>query len=244
MSKPGKRIAVAAGVLVVAVVVAVAVVFGQLGRIIKRGVETVGPTVTGTPVTLSSAMVSIFSGEGALRGLHIGNPQGFTTPTAFELGKVGIAVDPASLAGDVIRIRSIVVEAPRLVAEFDAAGVSNLKAILDHAKSTARKTPASDEPADGAQQKMIIEEFRFVDAEVRALAPAYKLDKTLKLPPIVLKQLGAKEGGAAAADIAEQILRPVVNAAVKTALDEYVKAKRGELEEKAKERLRDKLFGK
>ena len=85
----------------------------------------------------------------------------------------------------------------------------------------------------------------FENAEARALAPSLNLDKTLKLPPVVLKDLGAKQGGAAAADIANQVLRPIVDATVSAATREYVKAQKDKLGSKAKDKAKeelDKLF--
>lgn len=244
MSKTGSRIAIAAGVFVVLVVVIAVAVLGQLGRLIERGVETAGPKMTGTEVALGGASVSIFSGEGALRRLHVGNPEGFTSDQAFDLGRIAVAIDTKSLTGDVVHIRSIVIEEPRLVAEFDASGRSNLNRILENVRAVARRGGGKQAEADegGAQTRMIIDEFRFEGAEVRALAPAYGLDKSLKMPAVVLKNLGAKQGGAAASDIASQVLRPIVDAAVKAAMQEYVAAQRGKLEDKAKEQLLDKVF--
>lgn len=243
MSKTGSRIAIGAGVLVALVAIVAVVVLGQLGRLIERGVETAGPQITGTDVTLGSASVSIFDGKGALKRLHIGNPEGFTSDEAFDLGEVVVAIDTKSLAGDVVRIRSIVIDGPRLVTEFDAAGRSNLNKIMEHVKAASRgggQGKAAE--SGGAETRMIIDEFRFQNAEVQALAPAFGVDKTLKLPPVVLKNLGAKQGGAAASDIANQVMRPVVDAAVQAAMQEYLAAQRGKLQDKAKEQLLDKVF--
>ena len=242
MGKTTSRIAIIGGALLFVIAVAALVVLGRLGRLIEHGVETAGPKITGTDVTLGSAQVSIFSGEGALKRLHIGNPEGFSSDEAFDLGKVAIVVDVRSVTADVIHIRSIVVEAPRLVAEFDAAGGSNLDAIRAHARAAARGGSSDAKGASGTQTRMIIDEFRFEDAEVRALAPAFGLDKSLKLPPVVLKNLGAKQGGAAAADIANQVLGPIVQAAVQAAMKEYLAAQRDKLGDKAKDKLLDKIF--
>lgn len=244
MSKTASRIALAAGALVLVVVVAAVVVLGRLGRLIEHGVETAGPKITGTEVTLGSARVSIFDGTGALTRLHIGNPEGFTADEAFDLGEIAIAIDVKSVTGDVIRIRSIVVQAPKLVAEFDAAGRNNLNRIMDNVRASRGATGTSqDADGDGGKPvRLIIDEFRFEGAEVHALAPAFQLDKQLKLGPIVLKNLGAKQGGAAAADLANQVLRPIIDAAVQAALKEYLAAQRDKLGEKAKDQLMDKLF--
>ena len=243
----GRKIGIGVAVLLVAAGIAAAVVLGKLGRIIERAVETVGPQLTGTPVALGGASVSVFSGEGALRSLAVANPEGFTTPNAFDLGKVSVAVDVASVASDVVHVRSVVVDGPQLVAEFDAQGRNNLKTILDHVQKVAGATSGSKaEQEAGAGKKMIIDEFRFENAQVRALSVgAVKFDKSLKIPDVVLKDLGKKQGGAAAADIADQIFRPVVNAAIKAARNEYLDAQKGKLEDKAKEKgqeLMDQLF--
>ena len=242
MSKTASRFAIAGGVLVAALVVAAVVVLGQLGRLIERGVETHGPGLTGTDVALGSARVSIFSGEGELTNLRIGNPEGYSDDRAFDLGRIKIAIDPKSVASDVIRIRQIVVDGPRLLAEFDPNGRNNLKTILNHVKAAAGGgTRTSQDSAGDGGKRMIIDEFRFENAEARALAPSLKLDKTLKLPPVVLKNLGARQGGAAAADIANQILRPIVDATVGAATREYVRAQRGKVEQKAKDKAKDEL---
>jgi hypothetical protein len=245
MSKTGSRLAIAGGVVVLLVAIAAIAVLGQLGRLIERGVEEHGPGLTGTEVSLGGASVSIFDGEGELSNLRIDNPEGYSDDRAFDLGRIRIVVDPKSVASDVVRIRSLVVDGPKLLAEFDANGRNNLKTILNHVKAAAGGGAGSSKDSSGSGKRMIIDEFRFENAEARALAPALKLDKTLKLPPIVLKNLGAKQGGAQAADIANQILRPIVDATVTAATREYVSAQRGKVEDKAKEKAReelDKLF--
>ena len=244
MSKTASRIALVAGALVLVVVVAAIVVLGRLGRLIEHGVETAGPQITGTEVTHGSARVSIFDGTGALKRLHIGNPEGFTADEAFDLGEIAIAIDVKSVTGDVVRVRSIVVQAPKLVAEFDAAGRNNLSRIMDNVRASRGATRTTkDAGGDGGKPvRLIIDEFRFEGAEVHALAPAFQLDKQLKLAPIVLKNLGAKQGGAAAADLANQVLRPIIDAAVQAALKEYLAAQRDKLGDKAKDQLMDKLF--
>jgi hypothetical protein len=247
MGKTGSRIAIAACAVLVVVIGAAVVVLGQLGRLIERGVEAHGPGLTGTEVALGNAHVSIFSGEGELTNLRIGNPEGYSDGRAFDLGRIRIAIDPKSVASDVIHIRKLVVDGPRLLVEFDPRGRNNLKTILNHVKAAAGGgTSTTKAPSGGGDgKKLIIDEFRFENAEARALAPSLNLDKTLKLPPVVLKNLGARQGGAAAADIAGQVLRPIVDATVGAATREYVKAQRDKLGDKAKDEAKkelDKLF--
>jgi uncharacterized protein involved in outer membrane biogenesis len=242
MSKTGTPVAIAGGVIVALIVIAAVVVLGQLGRLIEHGVETAGPRITGTDVSLGSARVSIFDGKGSLHSLHIDNPKGFDSKRAFDLGEIGIAVDVKSVTSSVIHIRSIVIDAPELVAEFDAAGRSNLNTILEHARATSRGKAAPEKgEAPPEETKLIIDEFRFTGAQVQVLAPSFELDKVLKLQPVVLRGLGG-QNGASAADIAAQAMRPIVEAAMRAAMQEYVAAQRDKLGDKAKEKMLDKLF--
>ena len=242
MSKVGKRVSLVAGVLVLGIAVAGYVVLGRLGRIIEDQVETTGPQLTGTDVDLGSAMVSIFSGEGALRDLSIGNPKGFSGDDAFDLGKIEVAVDLRSLTGDVVRVKSVVIDGPKLLAEFDAGGRNNLKTILDHVKAAAGAGgKASGGGKSGSDPRVVIEEFRFENAEVHALASAFDLDKTVTLPPVVLRNVGGR-GGATAAQLGQQVLRPIIDAAVQAAMKEYLAAQRAKLGAKAEEKLMEKLF--
>jgi hypothetical protein len=242
-----KKLGIAAGIVLVLLGGGLYWVYGHLGALIKRGVETAGPPVTGTEVGLGSARLSIFSGEGALHGLRIGNPKGYSDANAFELSDIRLSVDPKSLTGGPVHVRSLVIDAPRLLAEFDAAGHSNLDAILAHVRGASGgggggSGQAGQAGKSGAETRLIVDEFRFVNGQVRARADAYKLDKVVAIPPIELHGLGGKQG-IPASQLAAEVMRPVINAAARAALDEYVRSQRGKLVEQGKEKLLDKLFG-
>ena len=71
---------------------------------IKHGVETVGPKVTETSVTLAEVNISVLSGKGTLKNLNVGNPSGFKNENIFALGQIDIEVDRKSLFSDRIII--------------------------------------------------------------------------------------------------------------------------------------------
>src|SRR6185503_10314685 len=99
-----KKLLIAAGVLVVLLIVAVVVVGMSLGKIIKTGVERVGPGITKTTMTLDSANLSILGGAGTLKGFTLGNPDGYRTPTAIKAGSVSVGVQPKSLFSDKVHV--------------------------------------------------------------------------------------------------------------------------------------------
>ncbi|HUS24048.1 MAG TPA: hypothetical protein VM369_03795 [Candidatus Binatia bacterium] len=216
--------------------------YGHLGALVKRAVETVGPTVTGTPVTLTAATVSVFSGEGALLGLDIASPSGFSGGNAFHLGRVALSLEPGSLARKLVHVRSIVLDQPELLAETDAAGNINLKMLLDHARGGRAAGDGESGGDSGEARRIVIDEFVCSAAKVRVLAPALKLDRAVTLDTIRLRGIGGRQG-ATPGQAAQQMLRPVLDAALQAALREVIASRRGDIEKRAGEEL-EKLFRK
>ncbi len=240
MNKPAKTLAVVVTTLLLLALVGV-LLLGQLDRLIKHGVEETGPQLTGTPVSLARADVSVFSGDGALTGLQIRNPEGFATPYAFDLSAISLALDLKSLGQDVIIIREIHIDGAKLVTELAANGQNNLKIIRDHARRMVDDAGRGSETADTSTTpapRFVIKSFKFTNAQLQAVAPALGLDKTLTLPDIALVDIGAKSNGATASEAAEQVLGPVINAAIQQARTEFL----GGQAEQLKQKISDKLL--
>ena len=110
MSELIRGLLVLIGLVVVVIAGAVIYLAMNLNELVRTGVETYGPQYTGTAVELAEVDLSLFSGEGELRGLVVSNPEGFEGGDPFRLGRVRVALDPASLTEDVIVVREITIE--------------------------------------------------------------------------------------------------------------------------------------
>lgn len=206
-------------------VIAVWVMASRINGIVKTAVESFAPLVVGAPVTLKAVKLSPFSGKGELRGFVVGNPPGFTTPSAFELDRVRVAVDPKSLLSGVIVIDEIYIEGPRVTYEAGLKG-SNMAAILENVeKFTGPSTPAPDKK-DGKPAKPIkvrIKRFDFLEGQVRLAMKAKLLQgKALSapLPPLKLRDIGGKEGTTpdqAAKAVMKPLLASVIGAGKRVA---------------------------
>src|SRR6266480_5525714 len=123
-------------VVLVLFVVAVGVSIYFLGAIVKKGVETVGPQITGTEIKLDSATLSLLSGSGKLKGLLVGNPEGFKTASAIKVGSVSVGVVAGSVFSDKVRVTQVNVQAPEITFEGGLKG-NNLSKLLDHVQAAA-----------------------------------------------------------------------------------------------------------
>src|SRR5579864_1261181 len=103
-----KKILVRAiGVIVVLIIVALLVFFFSLDSIVKAGVDRVGPMITKVDVTLGSAQISPFGGSARLTKLFVGNPQGYKSPSAMQVGDIKVGAQMGSLMSQTIVINEI-----------------------------------------------------------------------------------------------------------------------------------------
>ena len=143
------------GIVIAVVVLLIAVVMGVaffLDSALKRGVETVGPMLTKTDVKLDGVSLSLFSGEGKIKGLLVGNPQGYKTPSAISVGSARLAVQPKSLFADKVVIKSINVQAPEVTFETDLKG-NNLSKLLANIEAATGGGGTAKEGPPEAQKK-------------------------------------------------------------------------------------------
>lgn len=193
-----------------------AVVYVSLGSIIKKSVETYGPKMAGAPVSVTLVTVSPFTGEGTVRGLVIGNPPGFTTKNAVEVGSIKVGVDVRSLLGSGrIIIREILVDEPKITLETGKGG-TNLQAIQRNLDAYA---PSSPKEAEKTQARKIeIGRFRLRGAEALAVVPQLKsAPKSVKVPDIEITGIGSKSGGVTPSEAAKLIIGELGRAALRAA---------------------------
>ena len=245
-SKPVKIVTSIVGVVLVIVIAGIIGVFVFAGDIIKTTVEELGPQLTKAEVKLAKVDLSLTSGEAALEGLKIGNPAGFQTPHAFQLGNIGVKIDTSTIGSDTIVIKEILINAPNVIAEFkkfsfnplsanasiqESLKTSNFIAIQNNVDAFIKaqgggagggKASGGGEAAKSSEAKegpkLIIEKFRMTDVKVRAVAhEGLKMDTALPAFSISLDNIGKKENGLPPAEIAA-VLIPKVQDAIVTAM--------------------------
>lgn len=216
-----KTLKVILGVIVVLLVVIVLVlnIFGR--TIIKTGVETAGPKLMGVPVTLEDVDFALLRGNAKLKGLVIGNPEGFKTDYVFKLGEVVVDMESASVLSDTVVINEILIDGPGIIYEMGLAG-SNIGKLMENLESgagegTAEQKPAEEEPADKPAKNVLISNLIVRNGSISVSAKilgghALKLP----LPTIHLKDIGKEEEGASLPEVITKVLRAVMMAVVNT----------------------------
>jgi hypothetical protein len=205
---------VLAVLLVLAVVVLAAWYFG-LDFLVRHGIETVGPSLTGTTVEVEDVDLSVFDGRGSIRGLVIGNPRGFKSKYAFKLHQVRVHLVLRSLLGGKIVIREIYVDAPDINYE-KKNDTSNLERIVKNIQANIGGGTGGDaDLRDLADQltgsrKVQVDHFVLKNAKVHVQDEGLK-GQPLEIPPlsVELKHLGMRPGGATVSEVSAKVMKKV-----------------------------------
>jgi hypothetical protein len=207
-----KKLLIILGSLLALIVIGAFIASFFLGSIVTKGVNTFAPKITGTVVTLDSASVSPLTGSGTLKGLFVGNPEGWKSDKAFSFEKIHVSVVPSSIMGDHIIIKEVVIDSPQFVYETKIVS-SNIKDLLAQIEKNIGDTsdkPAADQPKtkDGKPLKFEVKSFRLENAKVTLGVGPTAI--TVPMPPIVLTDLGTKEGGITPDQIAVKVMTNIL----------------------------------
>lgn len=200
------------GGLVALLIIVLIFLFSSLDSLIKAAIERYGSEITQTRVRLKEVKLSATSGQGALRGLTMGNPKGFKTERAFRLGEISLRLDVSTVTRNPVVIKEIVLSAPEVTYELGSQG-SNIAAIQQNVDTymARERTKAKDkskpkgDPRD--EQKVIIEHLYIKNGKVH-ISSTMLQSKTLSvnLPDLHLTDIGKKKGGATPGEVAERVL--------------------------------------
>lgn len=217
-----KKVLIVLVILAVAVVAGVALLLGNLGSLIKDATEKFGSDATQSKVTLSSADVSLSSGEGSLKKLVVGNPEGFSTPSAFELGEISVKLDTSTITSSTVVIKEVVIQGPKVTYELSSSFASNLAKIQSNVDGYTRRVrgggggKGAATPADeGGGRKFVIETLRIQGGRVELSASlAQGAAVGANIPGVELHDIGKSEGGATPQQIAAKVLEVITTSAI------------------------------
>jgi uncharacterized protein involved in outer membrane biogenesis len=232
------RLAIALVVVVILVVVAVGLF---LDSAIKKGVETVGPQIARVDIKLAGVNLSLLSGSAKIKGLVVGNPEGYTTPNSISVGSTSVSVSPGSLLSDKIVVRSIRVESPEITFEGGLGG-NNLSKILDNVNATIGSTDKKAPPEtmskeeQKAARKLQVDDFLITGAKVKvSVKGTGGFAAPVAIPDIHFTNLGQGADGITPAELFKKVIAKVTEGAVKAAAGEVTDIGKGAVNEAMKD---------
>ena len=171
-------------------------VYASRDALVKQAIERYGPSITGVSVTVKSVDFEPAHGKGAITGLQLGNPPGYSSPRAFTLGEMHLEIDFSTLASDVVHLKEVTLNAPVITYERGPGG-DNLSAIQKHIEA---KTGGSGKTDSSSEKKFVIDNLYVRNAKVQ-----YGESVSLPMPDLHLRDVGKKSNGASSGEIVKEV---------------------------------------
>lgn len=198
-----KKVLVAGAIVLALVAGALYWAYSSLDLIVKVALEYYGPDVLGTSVKVDAVHLSTQTGQGAIRGLEIGSPSGFSSPRTARFAEVRLAVDPATLTQPVVVVRDISVIGATIV--YERGKGTNLDAIRENIEAYAARSGAKEPASAGSstRRKFIVDHVSIRGTTVTMTTPGLKGQGIgFDIPDFELNDLGRRKNGLRASELA------------------------------------------
>ncbi len=188
-----RKIMIIAGAVVLVLAGAIIYVATNLDWIVKRAIEHYGTEATKTAVRVGSVSIKLTRGEGAITGLTVANPRGFSSSPIFALGLISMKIEPRSVASDVIVIDNLRISGTHVIYEMDRSGNSNVDALKKNL-GTGEGQQKKESGRTG-EKRLRIRRLVIEDSSVEVRAPQLAgSPKQLALRKVELADIGGARG--------------------------------------------------
>jgi len=240
LSKRSKRIPIVAGVLACVLLLTVLLVSALLEAIVERGIRAAGPPLLGVQTRLDDARIRPLAGEVELRGLFIGNPEGFSSPSFMQAGRIKVGANVAALFHKEVHLREVLIDGPEFTLESKGLGSDwNYQRVLDHLGKKKESKPRRDESRRPGKEKepvrLKIDLVRVTNVRVNVVVAGKKLP-SLTIDEITLRNLSENGKAVPPERIILKVIREVVAPAEKMIDLAELRGEAGEALETARDR--------
>lgn len=221
----------AAGLLLAA---ALAFLWTNLDWVVKSAIERYGSQATGTAVRVRGVALHPVQGKGAIEGLTVANPSGYSAPHILSLGAISVRIEPRTIASNPVVVDDIRIASPLVVYEMNDARVANVDVLKKHLGADHPGKPAArgKKATKDAGKRLRIRHLAIENAkaEVRVASLGDK-PRIVTLSRIEMKDIGGKSGA-----LPEEVAKQIVTAILSEVSKEVGKAGASRLLDKAVER--------
>lgn len=204
-------------VVLVLIVIAVATIPIWVDGAVQKAIEKQGTAALGVTTEIESVSIAVFGGEASLRGLKIGNVDGYAAPHFMHMDSGRVAVTLGSLTEDTIVIPELVIDGVDLRLERKGDG-ANYEKIVENLEKNVGGDDAPKDATDG--KKFVIKSIVIRNINVEAYASLTGLARrpvTGKVNELRFENIGSEtDGGAVLAVVVDKIVSAVLAGVLKS----------------------------
>ena len=217
----GKKCLKISGIVAGVIVLVLAVLLLTLPFLIKGGIQSVGPFITGVPMSIHSISFNPFAGTLTIKDFIVGNPNGYSSAYAVKLGHLHVDVAMNTLFSRKLLIERIEVKGVDLNYETSLLN-NNIQEIQDHVNklagspaSDAEKKPAEKKKEAAAGKPLQIDYLELRDITAWIVMKGTKAQAPLIVAPIVMTRLGTGEDGVTSVMVINDVLVSMITGVTK-----------------------------
>ena len=185
----------------------------NLDWIVKNAIERFGSQATGTRVQVGRVALRPVQGKGAIEGLTVANPRGYSTPHIMSLGAISVRIKPRTIASNPVVIDDIRITAPLVVYEMNDARVANIDVLKKRLSADQPGKPGAGgkkgPKEQGKRLRILHLSFENAKVEVRIAALGDK-PRIVALSRREMTDIGGTNG-AAPEEVAKQIVTAILS---------------------------------
>lgn len=202
------------GGLLVVLMMALGGAYIYVDQLIAAGIEWGGTYALGVETKVGGVRPRLVGGRIGLSDLTVANPPGFDAPQFFRLGAIDVAVSPASLTEDVVRVPLIALDHIEMNIEKTVKS-ANYDVILANLGKLG--SGAETQETGGASKQFIVERLRVRDVNANLILDVIgnKSRVSVNVPEISLDNIGTASGGVDTAELAAIFTRVLLEAVMK-----------------------------
>lgn len=180
----------------------------SIDGMVKSGIELSGSELLQTAVSVDAVSISLFSGNGSIKGFTVQNPENFSDRPALSIQEASMKLDIWSLFTDQIVVHEIIVKSPELFFEQKGFG-ANLKTLNDNMNL---------DDDESSETTLIIDYLLIEDSRVE-VSTSIEKERTAKvsLAQFTLTDIG-RNGNNTVKQSVGQVLEPLLQKAIQEAV--------------------------
>ena len=188
------------GTLLIMAFVVVVVLFNKGSDVLLDASTKTGSDVARVAIIVDDWSLNPFLGVASVKGVSMGQPEGFGDDHSFSVGEFTVDLKPLSLFGDRLKIETILIDKPtlNLVLIGDDSNFGKMQKNIDQALSNSEE----------GTLKLTLDDFYLNDTTVNIKSDVYG-NHEVTLADIHLENIGVDEGGVAPAEVLRLVMAAI-----------------------------------
>ena len=237
MKKFLKRIAI---LIIVLIVLAIGGAYIYMNTYFKSDAATYASKLVGTNVGITAVTLNPLQGSVSIRGLSVGNPKGYKSNNAIDLGAIYVNVDLESLLTDKIIVNNVTLNSAEIFYELQN-NKDNIRKIMDNVKRNSGSAKGGS--SSGSKKDFVIRNLNVTNSSVVLAAQIFNFadDKEIEIPDISMTNVTKANIASKVKQVANRLLKDVAKVAVQEQVNKQINKATDKVKEKINEKINDKL---